>query len=93
MMGIGDWIVKKLLGRLSTLSLEEFRDIIKHADDIETLRTLYTHLKTGYIKWKLVEVNKFELIQLMDDRAKAIGVKQAVEEATKHFYETWGGLH
>jgi hypothetical protein len=79
MIGIGDWVVKMIFHRLRGLGVGEIKDLIRHSDELQTLKVIRLHLQSGNFKWANVGFSREELMKTVDERASEL------------LQQVWGG--
>lgn len=82
-----NWLLKILVAhkRMKGLSENQLLDLIKQADDVESLKIIKQHLEQGDFKYQLIERRAPELIQQCIDKAREIQWQQHAPELKQAF--------
>jgi hypothetical protein len=77
MTGIADWVVRMFCKQLRRLGPDQIRDLIKGADDPETLEVLQAHLiSEDFMYWHGMMTFKKELLEEIGKKLMEMGAFQ-----------------
>lgn len=77
MMGIGDWVVRMFCKQLRRLGPEQILDLIRHSDEVETLKTIQTHLLSEEFQfWHSMMIFKKDLLDEIAKKLMDMGAFQ-----------------
>jgi len=82
-----EWILKVLLAhnRMRGLSPAQLKDLIAHADDVDSLKIIKEHLEKGDFKYPHLEGMAPQLIAQCVEKAKEIQWQQHAPELKQAF--------